>query len=75
MQKPEISGVEYQQGELAGYELREYLLEKLVRGKSFCYRKNFCLAVNVPIVVQKMYRLKLSTSKPVAKVVQIEYLT
>jgi hypothetical protein len=28
LQKPEISGVEYQQGELAGYELREYLLEK-----------------------------------------------
>jgi hypothetical protein len=23
LQKPEISGVEYQQGELAGYELRE----------------------------------------------------
>ncbi|RQH25985.1 hypothetical protein D5R40_28775 [Okeania hirsuta] len=27
MQSPEISGVEYQQGELHGYELREYLLE------------------------------------------------
>ena len=27
MENPEISGVEYQQGTLAGYELREYLLE------------------------------------------------
>src|ERR671935_788583 len=26
MQKPNIAGVEYQQGELAGYEVREYLL-------------------------------------------------
>ncbi|MEB3825911.1 RRXRR domain-containing protein, partial [Phormidium sp. CCY1219] len=26
MQNPEISGVEYQQGELVGYEVREYLL-------------------------------------------------
>jgi len=25
MQNPEISGKEYQQGELAGYEVREYL--------------------------------------------------
>ena len=28
LQNPEISGVEYQQGELAGYEVRQYLLEK-----------------------------------------------
>jgi hypothetical protein len=28
LQNPEISGVEYQQGTLAGYEVREYLLEK-----------------------------------------------
>ncbi|MEB3825941.1 RRXRR domain-containing protein, partial [Phormidium sp. CCY1219] len=26
IQNPEISGVEYQQGELVGYEVREYLL-------------------------------------------------
>jgi hypothetical protein len=30
MENPEIKGVEYQQGELAGYELREYLLLKFV---------------------------------------------
>jgi RRXRR protein len=28
MENPEISGIAYQQGELAGYEVREYLLEK-----------------------------------------------
>ena len=28
MENAEISGVEYQQGELQGYEVREYLLEK-----------------------------------------------
>ncbi len=31
LDNPEISGVEYQQGELAGYEVREYLLEKWKR--------------------------------------------
>jgi hypothetical protein len=31
MVNPEISGVEYQQGELQGYEVREYLLEKFSR--------------------------------------------
>jgi hypothetical protein len=33
---PEISGVEYQQGELAGYEVREYLLEKWHRTCVYC---------------------------------------
>jgi hypothetical protein len=28
MQNPDIGGIAYQQGELAGYEVREYLLEK-----------------------------------------------
>ena len=28
IQHPEISGVEYQKGELFGYDVREYLLEK-----------------------------------------------
>jgi hypothetical protein len=28
LEQPEISGIEYQQGELAGYEIREYELEK-----------------------------------------------
>jgi 5-methylcytosine-specific restriction endonuclease McrA len=36
MQNPEISRVEYQQGELAGYEVREYLLEKWGRKCAYC---------------------------------------
>jgi 5-methylcytosine-specific restriction endonuclease McrA len=36
MENSEISGVEYQQGTLAGYELREYLLEKWNRACAYC---------------------------------------
>ena len=36
MQNPEISGIEYQQGTLAGYEVREYLLEKWNRHCAYC---------------------------------------
>jgi 5-methylcytosine-specific restriction endonuclease McrA len=36
MQHPEISGVEYQQGTLAGFELREYVLEKFGRHCVYC---------------------------------------
>jgi len=45
LQNPEISGVEYQQGELAGYELREYLLEKWGRKCAYCGIKNVQLEV------------------------------
>jgi 5-methylcytosine-specific restriction endonuclease McrA len=45
LQKPEISGVEYQQGELAGYELREYLLEKWDRQCAYCGAQNVPLEV------------------------------
>jgi len=37
MENAEISGVEYQQGELAGYEVREYLLEKWGRECAYCH--------------------------------------
>jgi 5-methylcytosine-specific restriction endonuclease McrA len=36
MQDPEISGAEYQQGTLAGYEAREYLLAKFGRRCAYC---------------------------------------
>lgn len=42
---PEISGVEYQQGELAGYEVREYLLEKWHRTCAYCGKKDVPLQV------------------------------
>jgi 5-methylcytosine-specific restriction endonuclease McrA len=38
MQEATISGIEYQQGTLAGYELREYLLEKWQRTCAYCGR-------------------------------------
>jgi 5-methylcytosine-specific restriction endonuclease McrA len=40
LENPEISGVEYQQGTLAGYELREYLLEKWGRRCAYCGARN-----------------------------------
>ncbi len=46
MQNAEISGVKYQQGELAGYEVREYLLEKWGR------RCAYCGATNIPLQVE-----------------------
>ena len=36
LQNPHIAGIEYQQGELAGYEIREYLLEKWKRKCAYC---------------------------------------
>lgn len=40
MQNPEISGKEYQQSCLAGYEVREYLLEKWGRKCAYCGVEN-----------------------------------
>jgi 5-methylcytosine-specific restriction endonuclease McrA len=48
MQNPEISGVEYQQGTLFGYEVREYLLEKWGRKCAYCDAKN------VPLQIEHM---------------------
>ena len=36
MQNPEISGVEYQRGELFGFEVKEYLLQKWGRRCAYC---------------------------------------
>lgn len=45
LQNPEISGIEYQQGELQGYEVREYLLEKWGRKCMYCQIENKPLQV------------------------------
>jgi 5-methylcytosine-specific restriction endonuclease McrA len=37
MQNPEIAGIEYQRGELAGWELRAYLLEKFQHQCAYCH--------------------------------------
>jgi len=45
LENPEISGIEYQQGELQGYEVREYLLAKWNRKCSYCDTENVPLQV------------------------------
>ena len=45
LQNPEISGVAYQQGELAGYEVREYLLEKWNRTCAYCGKTDVPLEI------------------------------
>lgn len=49
LENPEISGVEYQQGTLLGYEVREYLLNKWHRA---CV---YCDAQNVPFEVEHIH--------------------
>lgn len=46
MQKPDISGVAYQKGTLAGYEVKEYLLERWSR------RCAYCGATGLPLQVE-----------------------
>lgn len=48
MANPEVSGVEYQQGTLTGYNVREYLLEKFNRA---CI---YCGVTNVPLEVEHL---------------------
>ena len=45
MVNPEISGVQYQQGTLAGYSVREYLLEKHKRTCVYCGKQNVRLEI------------------------------
>lgn len=49
MRNPEISGVEYQQGTLAGYSVREYLLEKWGRKCAYCG------AEHVPLQIEHIH--------------------
>jgi 5-methylcytosine-specific restriction endonuclease McrA len=46
MTNPEISGAEYQQGALEGFELKEYLLEKCGRKCSYCEAKDTPLEID-----------------------------
>ncbi|BAU12870.1 HNH endonuclease [Leptolyngbya sp. NIES-3755] len=45
MENPEISGAEYQQGTLHGYEIREYLLNKWGRKCTYCGKSDVPLQV------------------------------
>lgn len=51
LQNPNIAGVQYQQGELAGYEVREYLLEKWRRTCAYCGARN--VPLNIDHIVPK----------------------
>jgi 5-methylcytosine-specific restriction endonuclease McrA len=49
LQNPEIDGVKYQQGELAGYEVRQYLLEKWGRKCAYCDKPD------IPLQIEDIY--------------------
>ncbi len=51
LENPEIKGVKYQQGTLAGYDVREYLLEKWKHRCAYCHINNIPLEIEhiVPI--------------------------
>ncbi|WP_197047593.1 RNA-guided endonuclease IscB, partial [Planktothrix serta] len=49
LENPEISGIEYQQGELQGYEVRQYLLEK------WSQKCAYCGVENVPLEVEHIH--------------------
>lgn len=53
MQNLEISGPEYQQGTLYGYEVKEYLLEKWGRKCAYCSAENVPLEVEHILAVSK----------------------
>jgi 5-methylcytosine-specific restriction endonuclease McrA len=60
MQNPEISSIEYQQGTLVGYEIREYLLEKFNRTCVYCGAKD------VPFQVEHVRSKRRSGSNRVS---------
>ncbi|MEM6753782.1 MAG: RNA-guided endonuclease IscB [Cyanobacteria bacterium P01_C01_bin.38] len=60
MQNPEVSGVEYQQGELQGYQVREYLLEKWDRECTYCGKKD------VPLQIEHIHALSKGGSNRVS---------
>ena len=49
LENPEISGIEYQQGLLSGYEIREYLLNKWERKCAYCG------VINTPLQVEHIH--------------------
>lgn len=63
IEDPEIAGVGYQQGSLAGYEIREYLLEK--------YRRTcvYCDATEVPLNIDHVQPRSKSGSDRVSNLV------
>ncbi len=55
LENPDISGIEYQQGTLAGYEVREYLLEKYNRCCVYCGKSAMDVTVQIDHVVPRAH--------------------
>jgi 5-methylcytosine-specific restriction endonuclease McrA len=53
MQNPEVAGIEYQQGELFGYEVREYLLQKFDHSCAYCGGESGDRVLEVDHIVPK----------------------
>jgi len=53
MQDPEVSGVEYQQGEVAGYEVRQYLFAKFGRTCVYCGARGNGVRLEVEHVIPR----------------------
>jgi hypothetical protein len=53
MKQPDISGVEYQRGTLAGFEVKEYLLERWGRACVYCDKQD--VPLQIEHVVPKAY--------------------
>ena len=63
MLNPEISGIEYTQGTLAGYEVREYLLEK------FKHTCAYCGAKEVPVEIDHVVPRSLGGSNRISNLI------
>jgi len=63
MLNPEISGIEYNQGTLAGYEVREYLLEK------FNHTCAYCGAKDVPVEIDHVVSRSLGGSNRISNLI------
>ena len=62
MQNPEILGLQYQQGQLAGYEVREYLLEKWNRTCVYCGKKIGCYVGRVAVRASGSFNIKTDSA-------------
>lgn len=60
LENPEIEGAQYQQGTLAGYEVREYLLAKWGRTCAYCGAKN------VPLQIEHIHPKSKSGSERIS---------
>jgi 5-methylcytosine-specific restriction endonuclease McrA len=63
MLNPEISGIEYTQGTLTGYEVREYLLEK------FKHTCTYCGARKVPVEIDHVVPRSLGGSNRISNLI------